>query len=261
MTTPSKSHSEIRQSLVRCLLADKGHTQWTGLLTAMHSDLYPVNGMYRGASQIVGEDEAIAYEIVMDLFRTGIIVFRSGRNYEWPFIGLTSMGRRALTDETGWYFTDTETYLDLVRRKVPAIDPISEAYLREASNCYHSYNVAASLVMLGVALEKRFDVMLQGLLLSPNGTAFQPAAKETFFGAKVVKFRNIVQSQNPSPFAKELRDTLSTKLNAILEVIRQARNDHGHPTKLPDADREYVYILLRLFISIAATMQAVSEQS
>ena len=255
MTTSQKSHSEIRQSLVKCLLAGKGHTQWESLRDAMHQDLYPDSRSYGG--KITGQDEEIAYEIVMELFRTGIIMFRSGRNYEWPWISLTSMGTRALTDETGLYFTDTETYLDLIRRKVPNIDPISEAYLREASNCYHSYNVAACLVMLGVALEKRFDVMLESVLQSASGSIFQPVTRESFFGARVRKFHNLVQSQKP--FSKEMRETISTRLESTLEVIRQARNDNGHPTKIPDNDREYAYVLLRLFISIAATMQAISD--
>ena len=257
MTSDSKGHSEIRASLTRCLIKPRPPEQWTSFLDEMHGDLY-IGVANFGRGRLNGQDEEIAYECLMELYRAGIVIFRNNsKQYGFPWIMLTSMGKRALEDDSSWFFSDTGTYLDLVKRKVPSLDTISEAYLREASNCYHSNNVTACYVMLGVALEKRFDFMLQSVLKSSKGELFQPVTQENFFGAKVRKFHNIVQAKNPFP--KELRETLSTKLISTLEVIRQARNENGHPTKIPDDDREYAYVLLRLFISIAGTMQTISD--
>jgi hypothetical protein len=63
---------------------------------------------------------------------------------------------------------------------------------------------------------------------------------------KVNKFKNILE-QNQTNLSKEVKEDLDTNFAGILSIIRNFRNQAGHPTgKI--IDREQAYVLLQLFI-------------
>jgi len=63
---------------------------------------------------------------------------------------------------------------------------------------------------------------------------------------KVNKFKNILD-QNLKALPAEIKEDLDTHFSGILSVIRNFRNQSGHPTgKI--MDREQTFVLLQLFV-------------
>jgi hypothetical protein len=69
---------------------------------------------------------------------------------------------------------------------------------------------------------------------------------------KVNKFRNIIE-QNRRSLPSDIQEDLDTNFAGILSIIRNFRNQSGHPSgKI--IDREQAYILLQLFIPYCKKM-------
>jgi len=75
---------------------------------------------------------------------------------------------------------------------------------------------------------------------------YKKAFKERSILRQFNKFRNILE-QKEKTLPTEIKEDLDTNLSGILSIIRNFRNESGHPTgKL--ISREQCYILLNLFI-------------
>jgi len=74
---------------------------------------------------------------------------------------------------------------------------------------------------------------------------FAPVAKERTILQKVNKFKHILE-QRAKTLPSDLKEDLDTNFLGILSIIRNFRNQSGHPSgKI--IDREQAYILLQLF--------------
>jgi hypothetical protein len=107
--------------------------------------------------------------------------------------------------------------------------------------------------MLGVATEHTFLLLLETIAQNPSHSGtFANVEKQRTILQKVNKFKkNLDQQQKQLP--SDIKEDLDTNFAGILSIIRNFRNQSGHPTgKI--IDREQAYILLQLFIPYCKKM-------
>ena len=100
--------------------------------------------------------------------------------------------------------------------------------------------------MLGVATEQTFLLLIEAIDQNPKHQAtFAPVKEERTILRKVNKFQKILDREK-NTLPSEVKDDLDTNFLGILSIIRNFRNDSGHPSgKI--IDREQAYVLLQLF--------------
>lgn len=193
-------------------------------------------------------------EVFWDLFRQGITTLGlNDSNREFPFFRLSHLGKRLLENQDTYFFHDVSTYTNLLKNEVPSIDPVTLLYLQEALQAFRSGCILSSTVMLGVATEHTFLLLLETIDHSPtHARAFASVAKERTILQKINKFKSIVDQQLRT-LPSELKEDLDTHFAGILSIIRTFRNQAGHPTGRI-IDREQAYVLLNLFVPYCKKM-------
>ena len=205
------------------------------------------------------EDSDLFLEIFWDLFRQGIITLGyDDANREFPHFRVSRFGKGLIENQDTYFFHDVSTYTKLLTQEVPAIDKVTLLYVQEAMQAFRSGCILSSSVMLGVATEHTFLLLMEAIDQSPTYSAqFVAVGKERTILLKVNKFKHILdQMQKTLPF--EIKEDLDTHFAGVLSVIRAVRNQSGHPTgKI--VDREQAYVLLNLFITYCRKMYQLKE--
>lgn len=227
-------------------------SQWTHLKIAIAEVFARQEGRpTKSGAKLDEHDRELARDVFWDLFRQGHITLGlDDNNAEWPFFRLSHFGATALTQNAPYRFTDSSSYIEMVKASVGELDELTATYLDEAVQAFYAGCLLASCIMLGVATEHRFNRLCSAIDGdSTHGSMFRPVAKERTFFAKVTKFKNLL-SPVLSSMPPAVREDLDTNLNGILALIRTHRNAAGHPTGT-SIGREQVYILLQLFAPLA----------
>jgi hypothetical protein len=201
-----------------------------------------------------GEDRELFLEVFWDLFRQGIITLGlNDSNREFPFFRVSSFGRRILDGHESYFFHDVSTYTKLITDAVPNIAPVSLIYLKEAMQAFRSGCILSCSVMLGVATEHTFLLLMEAIdNNSAHSSTFAAVNKERAILRKVNKFKNILDQQSKT-LTPDIKEDLDTNFAGILSIIRTFRNESGHPSgKI--IDREQAYVLLQLFIPYCKKM-------
>jgi hypothetical protein len=199
-------------------------------------------------------DSELFLEVFWDLFRQGIITLGyNDANREFPFFRLSHFGKRLLANQDTYFFHDVSTYTSLLKSEVPSINPVTLLYLQEALQAFRSGCILSSTVMLGVATEHTFLLLLEVIERSPtHAKAFAAVVQERTILQKINKFKNILD-QNFRTLPAEIKEDFDTHFAGILSIIRTFRNQAGHPTgKI--IDREQAYVLLQLFVPYCRKM-------
>ena len=194
------------------------------------------------------QDDDIFLELFWDLFRQGIITLGlNDANREFPFFRITQLGRHLAEGQAAYFFHDVSSYERVIRAEVPTINDVTLIYLKEAMQAFRSGCILSSTVMLGVATEHTFLLLLDVIeSKAPHQKTYASVFQERTILQKVNKFRNILE-QNLKGLPAEVKEDLDTHFAGILSVIRAFRNQSGHPTgKI--MDREQTFVLLQLFI-------------
>ncbi len=193
------------------------------------------------------QDQETFREVFWDLFRQGIVTLGlQNENHALPF-RVTKLGQQIAQGRGAYFFHDVSSYEAAVRRDVPAINEVTLLYLKEAMQAFQSGCILSATVMLGVAAEHTFMLLLE--VLEGNAKhrkTFASVFTERMLLQKFNKFRRLLD-----PMVKQLpagvREDLDTHFAGILSVIRTSRNESGHPTgKI--IDREQTFVLLQLII-------------
>ena len=182
------------------------------------------------------------------MFRQGIITLGSNRgNPEYPFFSVSQFGSKTIEDHRTYFFHDVSSYTAQIKESVPAIDPVTLVYLQEAFQSFRSGCLLSCSVMLGVATEHTFLLMLEAIDSNPGlCSKYKSVKKERSILRKVNKFRNILDKEVKS-YPTHIKEDLDTHFAGILSIIRSFRNQSGHPTgKI--IGREQAYVLLNLFV-------------
>jgi hypothetical protein len=204
-------------------------------------------------------DREIFLEVFWTLFREGIITLgMNDANREFPFFRVTSFGQRLIAHHEAYFFHDVSSYEALIRSEVPSIDNVTLVYLKEAMQSFRSGCILASTVMLGVATEHAFILLIEKIgQNATHGSTFANVGQQRTILQKVNKFKNILDQEIRS-LPLEIREDIDTHFAGILSIIRTFRNQSGHPTgKI--MDREQAYVLLQLFIPYCKKMYQIME--
>jgi hypothetical protein len=210
---------------------------------ALHSDTAWRHGHqpYR-EPHLTSRDANHFMEVFWDLFRQGFITLGMDENNQgFPWYRVSYVGRKAILEGNSYFFHDLATYVGIVNEAVPQLDDVTLIYLKEAMQDHMSGCYLSAAVMLGVAAEHTFMLMLEAIEGNvAHAATFKSAFGERSLLKRVEKFRRIVES-NPKLIPAEIREDLDTRILGALSMIRTFRNDSGHPTgKLINRDQSYV---------------------
>lgn len=257
------SYEEIR-SVVIDLLAGREKapydlSQYEHLLISVASVFFQrenehVQGVVRGQPPLSPADREKFLEVFWGLFREGVITLGfNDSNRNFPFFRVSDLGHRLLDGGQAYFFHDVSTYENLIRSEIPDIDGVTLIYLKEAMQAFKAGCILSSTVILGVATEHTFLLLVEKIDQNPTyaGT-FSNVNQQRTILQKVNKFKNILDQQSRN-LPSEIKEDLDTNFVGILSIIRNFRNQSGHPTgKI--IDREQTYILLQLFIPYCKKM-------
>lgn len=200
------------------------------------------------------EDADTVLEIFWDLFRQGIITLGlNDANPQFPFFRVSALGERILKNEDAYFIHDVSAYESRIKKEISEIDSTTLLYLKESLQAFRSGCILSATVMLGVATEHTFLLLLETIEgNSKHQCTFSSVAKERTILHKVNKFRRILEQESKS-FPPEIKEDLDTNFSGIISIIRNFRNESGHPSgKI--IDREQAYVLLQLFVPYCKKM-------
>ena len=260
----SHSYEEIRDAALD-LLAGRERAglevnQYQNLLVGVaevfrrRGTLQPQENHYLGGltgASLDAQDKDTFLEVFWGLFREGIITLgTSDSNREFPFFRVSAFGRRLQAHSDAFFFHDVSSYEGLIRKEVPAIDDVTILYLKEAMQAFRVGAILASSVMLGVATEHTFLLLLEAATANPVwGPRLAKATSERMILAKVTRFKSVLDG-NAADLTRSLQEDLDTHFAGILSIIRNFRNQSGHPSG-EMISREQCYVLLQLFVPYA----------
>lgn len=207
-----------------------------------------------GNGNLGSQDREILLEVFWDLFRQGIITLGlNDSNREFPFFRVSSHGKRILENQSSYFFHDVSTYEKLIRTEIPNIDDVTMIYLKEAMQAFRVGCVLSSTVMLGVSTEHTFELLIEKINGNPRHIGdFKAVGKQWGALRRVNIFKSILDTQLDS-LSRDIKEDLDTHFAGILSVIRNFRNQSGHPSGNV-IDREQCYVLLQLFIPYGRKM-------
>jgi len=160
------------------------------------------------------------------------IDYLQDNKFHWKIV-ITDMGIKAANDEEpNPDFVDL--YLTQLHSKAPNISDIVYRYAREGCLNYTNQCFLSSSVMLGVASEAAFIEMANSFAKWKNiqdgevyGRLINNPTRS--LNDKFKQFRNKLEP-NRKDLPRDLEDNLTLTLDSILDLLRIARNDSGHPT-------------------------------
>lgn len=178
----------------------------------------------------------------------------------FPYFCITEYGEQVFATDIP-NPSDPDGYLGRLSERIADPDATVLAYLAESLTGLRRGIYISSTVMLGVAAERVFLLLcdsLAGALAEENernkfkrilrGYAMKP--KLDWVYAKLA----LVQAQRPAGFP----DNTSLMVNTIYDLIRNQRNELGHPRELPPSlDREEVFVNLQIFPRFYETAEKV----
>ena len=155
-----------------------------------------------------GQDAELTREVFWDLFRQAIIVLGSDNaNPQYPHFKVSSFGKKVLDNQNPYFFHDLDSYTKLIRSNVPTINDITLLYLQEAMQSFKSGCMLAATVMLGVASEHSFLLLLEAAEKSSTyGTHFANVSKERTILQKFRKFRAAFEQHVQAALPGSIKD-------------------------------------------------------
>ena len=198
-------------------------------------------------------DAELFLEVFWELFRQGIITLgMNNANREFPFFRLSRFGKRLVDNQDTYFFHDVSTYSELLQKQIPSIHSVTLLYLKEALQSFRSGCILSSSVMLGVAAEHTFELLLDAVRQSSKAARFSSVDKGRSLLPKINKFKTLLD-QMQGDLSLGIKEDLDTHFAGIISIIRTFRNQSGHPTG-QIIDREQAYVLLNLFIPYGKKM-------
>lgn len=246
------SYEEIRSVALDILSGRENvrleNSHYDGLKYAIAKVFDRREGRHSENFRLDNRDNDIFLELFWDLFRQGIITLGSNdANREFPHFRVTQTGKDILESQSTYFFHDVSSYEKIIRSEIPAINDVTLLYLKEAMQAFYSGCILSSTVMLGVATEHTFLLLLEKIENNPtHQKTYSSVFKERNILSKFNKFRAVL-GKNLIGLPYEIKEDLDTRFAGILSLIRDFRNQSGHPTgKI--IGREQTFVLLQLFI-------------
>jgi hypothetical protein len=176
------------------------------------------------------------YSLLWQLVVEGVI--RPGSSsLDFPFITVTDYGNRVINNENA-HPHDVERFLNQIRSG-QQIDPTVEAYLVESLHSFRQNRLVASAVLLGVAAERTFLIIAKSLLEALKDANEQAKFKRLLDRQPMKPKQDWVHAklleldENRRKLPDNFPESTPLMNTGIYDLIRQQRNDLGHPRDVP----------------------------
>lgn len=237
-----------------------------GLISMNNSD----SSFYSTSSYALDRrDCARVQNILWDLIVEGIIRpgLNDGTNNDLPFFHVTEKGEEILKHGVVTPY-DPDGYIKRLVDDIKNLDIVIIAYLNECLSTFRIGSLLSSTITLGVASEKAFLLLIDAC----SNAMSDPNRKSRFIKdtqGKMIKrqydeFMKLYQGKLRGLFPGDINDDFETTVYGVFTMIRNYRNDAGHPTGRI-APREVVYANIQVFPTylkkIYSTIQWLSGNS
>lgn len=178
-----------------------------------------------------------------------------------PWFHVTEYGKKVIAQ--GEYQPhDRDGYLQRLSTRNPDVDPTVLAYLEESLETFTRGNRVASMVMLGVAAERVFDLVCESLLASSVMSAKERATLEDHMKRARLKPRLEYVHQKLTKLQDArtpgFPESAALMVTAMYDIIRAQRNHLGHPQeKPPRLDADVANARLQMFAGYFETAEEV----
>jgi hypothetical protein len=202
-------------------------------------------------SRFVRDIHGILWQLVIE----GII-HPGNPSLGFPYFTLTEYGRHVIENEAA-HPHDMARFLDQIRT-AQAIDPTVEAYLVESLHSFRQNRLVAAAILLGVAAERAFLMIAEALLEAIKDSTEKAELGNVLDRMPIkpkldkihTKLLNLDNRKKQLPDSSDFPEGAPIMVTAIYDLIRQQRNDLGHPRDTPPAlDRQDLETHLNLFAS------------
>jgi hypothetical protein len=206
--------------------------------------------VYGGGFCLSGRDEDRVREIIWNLVVERVVsIGMNNSNPAWPWLSLTEYGLDVV-NSTEPVPHDPTGYLKRIKESIPEIDQIILIYLEESLNTYNINALLSSTIALGCASEKALLLLIDSYTNSMQDigrkTKFINDTKGRMIKRQFDEFSKCITNLIGN-MPINISDGLNTVLLGVFEMIRNNRNDAGHPTG-KSIPKEYVYANLQVFI-------------
>jgi len=260
------SYEEIRRAAIDILAGRESYgydpSQYRHLNLGVAAVLQKRDGIPKDPlndPRLSSNDRDIFLEVFWDLFRQGIITLgMNDSNPNFPWFRLSSFGEKILENQDIYFFHDLSSYESVIKENIPEIDELTLFYLKEAMQDFIVDCRLSASVMLGVALEYTLDTLY--LIIDQDSrysTRFERIKRERTFLRKFNLFKSKLKEISGDLDSK-IREDLDTNLDMIVSLIRNYRNESGHPTGKV-ISREQCYVNLHLFIPCCKILYELME--
>jgi len=207
------------------------------------------SGVSGGDFELCSHNENWVREIIWNLVIEKVVTIGNTNDPAWPCLSLTEYGLQVVNSVEPIPH-DPSGYLRRIRELIPNIDSIILIYLEESLSTYNINALLSSTIALGCASEKALLLLID----SYTNTIKDPNRKISFVNktnGRMIKqqFDNFSRSISNlvGDMPPEVSDGLNTVLLGVFEMIRNNRNDAGHPTG-KSIPRDHVFANLQVFI-------------
>lgn len=208
---------------------------------AKQRDIKPNDGL-------TNQEQHFVIRALWELIIQGFLVPNnaSSGTQGWPFVSFTDYGEKMILADRPTPYDPTMYLAQFVEGLT---DPIVNFYVEEALGCFRTNCQTACALMLGVASERLFDLLLDSFLGAlASQRERDDLQKKTDSKSITSRYRELRKRLDPKKgqLPQPLCENLDTCLVSILNIIRQQRNDAGHPTGRV-VTRDEAYALLHVF--------------
>ncbi len=240
----------LKQELETQIVTLLDATENIALTKGFYSEKTPWSYLGRAEHKMPKEDREKVREIVGNLVIEGILTWGVDElNPGPPFLKVTEYGKDCLA--AGEILPhDPDGYLKYLNSEIPAIDETIIMYVTESLQTFLRGNLLASTVMLGGASEKAVLLLIEAFVDAISNPIerqkFEREIKRSGILRKFRKFREKLDSAS-GKLPKLISDDLDIQLDGVFNLIRNCRNDVGHPTGRK-IDRRLAFANLQLLI-------------
>lgn len=192
-----------------------------------------------------------AQEVFWQLVVEGILApGMNSSNMNLPWFHRTQYGKKVISQQAPTPH-DVDGYLKRINENIAAPDHTVLAYLSESLFSFRRGNLVASTVMLGIAAERVFllvcDSMLEAIENETERKKLEAILIRFPMKPKLDWIHKKIQHLQESKLAG-LPENGTLMVTTIYDLIRNQRNELGHPRESPPAmKREDAYVNLQVF--------------
>ena len=182
----------------------------------------------------------------------------------WKYLRLTEYGAEVVREQR-WSPYDPDGYLKELKGQSPRVFSLCQLYVAEALTCFRGGAYIATSVMLGAASEGAMLDLFERLVGAMKANGRMPEvddyerklSKEQSFYKKYELFNRRFSEVRPKVPGR-LTDDLDGQMIGVFHLIRQYRNEAGHPTGTA-VERLDAFRNMTLFISYCKRIESLGD--